>query len=433
MAFISCVFPISIFTLPLGADDVTGVQAPFSGKSLEEYLRRANEANPNLRAFENRYESAMQRIPQAGTLPDPRIQITSFVEPVQTRTGSQENAIMIAQMVPWFGKLDQQRAAASAEAEALWHMFQTRQLMLARDVSVAFFEYGYIGKSIELTGENLDLLRRLKPIVEDRVRGGGDVNPLLRLRVEIGKIDDHVKSLEQKRGAQSARLDGLLARMANNPLPWPEWDAPESKGLDSRTLVNALEANNPELAMLDRKIASAQARRELARLGNRPDVTLGVNYIQLDPYAVPTSSDAGHDPWGVVIGFNVPIWGARNEAVRAEAKSAHSASVYERRDRANMLKAELSARLANLDNANRQLKLYGEELLNLARQALDITRTSYESGRATILDVIDCERSLLELQLEYWRAAADAWQNRIIIQILVNQPIAGTFTPTSSR
>jgi len=45
--------------------------------------------------------------------------------------------------------------------------------------------------------------------------------------------------------------------------------------------------------------------------------------------------------------------------------------------------------------------------------------------------VIDSERSLLELELNYWRAAADAWQSRIVIQTLVNQPIAGAFAPTS--
>jgi len=410
-----------------------GEPESFVGTDLVAYLRRANEANPSLRAFEDHYDAAMHRITRAGALPDPRIQITSFVESVQTRTGSQENLIMVAQTVPWFGKLDQQKAAASSEAEALWFMYQARQLTLARSVSVAFFEYGYLGKAIELTGENLGLLSRLEPIVEERARGGGDINALLRLRVEVEKMDDRVKSLEQKRAAQSARLDGLLARAATSVLPWPDWDAPEPTGLNSGMLVAALEENNPELAMLDRKIASAQARRELARLENRPDLTLGVNYIQLDAYSGSTLPDAGRDPWGVVIGIDVPIWGAKNEAVRAEALSAHSAAQYQRRDRENMLKAELSARFSSLNNANRRLKLYGKELLNLARQALENTRTSYEGGRATILEVIDSERSLLELELEYWRAATRAWQDRVIIQTLVNQPIAGTYIPTTSR
>ncbi|MEZ5275547.1 MAG: TolC family protein [Opitutaceae bacterium] len=403
----------------------------FSSVRLEDYLQQANDSNPGLRAFEDHYEASMQRIPRAGALPDPKLQITNFVESVQTRTGTQQNVVMLSQGIPWFGKLNRAKAVASAEAEALWFSFQARQLALARTVANGYFEYGFLGKSLELTRQNLSLLRRLEPIVEERVRGGGDANPLLRLQVEIGMMDDREKSIHRKREAQSARLNGLLAQSGNSVLPWPVLTAPETDSLDLSGLVSALESGNPELAMLDRKISSAEARRELARLENRPDLTFGVNYIQTDAYAGSIDPDAGNDPWGVTLGISIPIWGAKNEAIRGEALAARSAAGNERLDRENSLKADLTIQYTNLEDANRRLELYGDRLLNLARQALEITRTSYEGGRATILDVIDSERSLLELELSYWRAAADAWQSRIAIQTLVNQPIAEAFLPTS--
>ncbi|MEZ5278682.1 MAG: TolC family protein [Opitutaceae bacterium] len=393
------------------------------GTSLEAFLERANSANPGLRAFEDHYEAAMQRIPRAGSLPDPRIQITNFVESVQTRTGTQENVVMLAQTVPWFGKLNQAKAAASAEAEALWFSYQARQLALARAVSFGYFEYGYLGRSLELTRQKLSLLRQLEPVVEERVRGGGDINPLLRLQVEIGMMDDREKSILRKREAESARLNGLLAQPAQGVLPWPEWAAPQTESLNLPGLLSALESNNPELAMLDRKVSSAEARRELAALENRPELTFGVNYIQTDAYPGSTAADAGNDPWGVTIGISIPIWAGKNESARGAALAARSAAGNERLDRENTLKAELAVRYSNLEDANRRLELYGDRLLSLARQALEITRASYEAGRATILDVIDSERSLLELELSYWRAAADAWQSRIHIQTLVNRPI----------
>jgi len=414
------------------ASDAPGEPGSFVGTDLVAYLRRANEANPGLRAFEDHYDAAMQRIPRAGSLPDPRIQITSFAESVQTRTGSQENVIMLAQTVPWFGKLDRQKAAASAEAEALWFSFQERQLALARTVSFGYFEYGFLGKSLELTRQNLSLLRQLEPVVKERVRGGGDINPLLRLQVEIGMMDDREASTLRKGEAQSARLNGLLAQASDSVLPWPVWAAPEPEPLNRAALMSALESNNPELAMLDRKVSSAEARSELARLENRPELTFGLNYIQTDAYPGSTDPDAGSDPWGLTIGINIPIWGSKNEAVRGEALAARSAAGNERLDRLNVLKSELSVQFSKLEDANRRLELYGDRLLNLGRQALEITRTSYEGGRATILDVIDSERSLLELELSYWRAAADAWQSRIFLQTLVNQPVSGAFVPTSS-
>ena len=89
--------------------------------------------------------------------------------------------------------------------------------------------------------------------------------------------------------------------------------------------------------------------------------------------------------------------------------------------------------MALLKDANRRIKLYGEELLGLAEQAVENTRNSYENGRTGILEVIDSERSLLDLQMLYWRAASDAWQQRIVIQTLANQPILGTFKATEDN
>lgn len=391
-------------------------------EGLESYLTRAQAANPQLEAFRQRYEAAMQRIPQASALPDPTLQVTHFVESVQTRTGPQENVLMLSQKIPWFGKLDSREAVASAEAEALWFAYQNQQLMLARSVSLAFYEYAYLKDAIRLSRENLELLQGLEPIVEEKVRAGADLNALLRLKVEIGRVDDQARTLEQKSIAQSARLAELLALPQETVLPFPEWSRPGIVSTDGPSLVRAIEANHPELKMLERKIHSAEARREIARLESFPDLTFGINYIQLgEPEVMPNTPDAGRDPWGVTVAVQIPIWFGKYNAAKAEALAAQRASEHERQHRFNQLRAELSASLALLKNANRQLTLYGDELLGLAGQAVENSRSAYESGRSGILEVIDSERSLLELQLLSKRAAADAWQQRILIQTLTGQ------------
>lgn len=417
---------------PAMASDVAGSNSNLA--DLQSYLTQALAANPQLEAFEQRYEAAMQRIPQASSLPDPMFQVTSFVESVQTRTGPQENIFMLSQKLPWFGKLSSREDAASAEAEALWYAYQNQQLMLARMVSLAFYEYGYTEEAIRLTEENRDLLRKLEPIVEEKVRAGADLNALLRLKVEIGKIDDRLQTFKQKRVAQSAKLGELLALPGSEILPWPDWEAPERVQPDGLSMAAAIRANNPELQMLERKITSAEARREIARLESYPDITLGFNYIQTgNPTVNPNTPDAGQDPWGFTVAVNIPLWFEKYDAAKAEALASKRSFESEYDNRYNALRAELSASLAILKDANRRLELYGEELLSLAEQAVENSRTSYEGGRTGILEVIDSERSLLDLQLLYWRAAADAWQQRIIIQTLANQPILGTFQATQEN
>lgn len=401
---------------------------------LDSYLAQAMSANPQLQAFESRYDAAMQRIPQASALPDPMFQITHFVESVQTRTGPQENVFMVSQKLPWFGKLSSRENVASAEAEALWYAYQNQQLSLAQMVSLAYYEYGYTGEAINLTQENLDLLSQLEPIVEEKVRGGDDLNALLRLKVEVGKVSDQLESLKQKRIAQSSQLSALLALPADRLLAWPHWEPGEPVEVNGAALVPAIEANNPQLKILERKIASAEARREIARLESYPDITLGFNYIQVgSPEVNPNTPDAGQDPWGFTVAVNIPIWFEKYDAAKAEALARKRANENEYANRFNELRADLSASIARLNDANRRLKLYGQDLLSLAEQAVENSRTSYEGGGASILDVIDSERSLLELQMLYWRAAADAWQQRVILQTLANQPILGTFNVTSEH
>ena len=400
--------------------------------SLAYYLERAQSANPQLKAFDQRYRAVTQRVSQVSALPDPVFQVTSFVESVQTRTGPQENVFMLSQKIPWFGKLGRQEDTASAEAEALWYAYQSQHLSLARRVSLAFFEYGYTKEAIRLTKENRDLLRNLEPIVQVKVEGGADLNALLRLKVEIGKVDDQLQSLKQRQIAQSAGIVKLLALPDSGILPWPQWEPPDVVSLDGLSLIKSIETNNPDLEMLRRKVSSAAARREIAKLESYPDFSLGINYIQIGEPGTAVS-DAGKDAWGVTVAVNIPIWFEKYQSARAEALATQRASENELTNRFNELRADFSASMALLDDANRRLQLYGDELLSLAKQAVENSRTSYESGRTGILEVIDSERSLLDLQLLYWRAAADAWQQRIIIQTLANQPILGTFKATQEN
>ena len=416
------------------AENASGSLALSEYTNLENCLLQAHSANPQLNVFKSRYEAARQRVPQAASLPDPVFQVTYFVESVQTRTGPQENAFLLSQRIPWFGKLSSHKNAALAEAEALWYAYRNQQLMLARKVSLAFYEYGYTNEAIRLNRENLDLLHKLEPVVEEKVRTGGNLNALLRLKVEVGKINDQLQSLLQKRVVQSAQLTELLALPESTLLPWPTWEAPQRIALDGPTLTATIKANNPELKMLECMISNADARREIARLTGFPDITFGLNYIHTgDPAVNPNTPDAGEDPWGFTVAMNIPIWFEKYDAAKAEALASKHSSESEYSNRLNALRAELTASLATLTDANRRLELYGNELLSLAKQAAENSRNSYEADQTGILEVIDSERSLLDLQLIYWRAASDAWQQRIIIQTLADLPIQGIFDATQNH
>ncbi len=397
---------------------------PFTGDSLPEYLARALDVHPGVGAAEKRYQAAKLRAPQVSALPDPMLQVTHFVESVQTRTGPQENILVLNQRFPWFGTLDHKEKAATAEAEALWYDVQQQQLNLIRDLSEAFYEYGYTREALELTGRHLGYLSEWEPVVETRVKTGGNLNELLRLKVEIGKLNDSLQSLKQQRIRQSARLAEMLALQTDDLLPWPEISTPAPVEVPSGEPLDAwLEQQNPDLLKLQSRIHRAEALQEVAKLKSYPDFVVGANYIQVgDPVTETAPPDGGEDAWGVTAAVSIPLQFGRNKAAREEAFSAREEATKAYEQKLNILRADVQAATADLADARRRIKLYGEELLPLADQAVKNTRTGYEGSRATLLELIDSERSQLDLQLLHERAVRDAAQHLIKLKTLLNLP-----------
>ena len=380
--------------------------------SLNAYLERALAASPSLAAFEYRYEAAIARIPQARALPNPQFQVTYFVESIQTRTGPQENVFVLNQRFPWFGKLSEQERAASAEAEALRDAWQNQNLRVALETGVSYYDYALVHRQIDLVQRNLELLRQAVPSIEERVRGGESLDALLRLQVELGRLENRRSTLSSKKELIEAKLRELLVLNESVLLPTPELTPVEAPTVDSASLYDALERNNPELRMLRKRIESAEARKVLARMESYPDVTLGINYIQIGDSAAPTS-DAGKDAWGVTVGISIPLWRERNRNVRLESAAAKNALSADFQERLVTLKAEISKRITQLQEAARTARIYGDDLLKLAKQSVEISRTRYEAGEGTLLAWIDSERSLLELELNYWEAISNIAKNHL--------------------
>ncbi|WKV13918.1 TolC family protein [Marivirga harenae] len=64
-----------------------------STNRLDSFFKIAVENNPKLQAEYKAYEAALQKLPQASSLPDPNLSIGYFVSPVETRVGRSWHAL----------------------------------------------------------------------------------------------------------------------------------------------------------------------------------------------------------------------------------------------------------------------------------------------------------------------------------------------------
>tara|TARA_R110002096_G_scaffold385536_4_gene579394 strand:- start:1369 stop:2634 length:1266 start_codon:yes stop_codon:yes gene_type:complete len=401
---------------------VTGGAATLSeSSSLTDYLAFGIANNPGLQAEYENYQAVLEKIPQARSLPDPKMTATHFVEDIQTRTGPQENQVFFSQMFPWFGKRRLRGEVASKEAEAIEHLYQAQILALAKEIGVAYYNYGYLGEATKITREVLTLLERLQPNVEEKVRGGGDLAPLLRLEVEIAKNRDMLQALEKQRGSQSAAIDALLGRRNTNALQFPALLSPPRHQPGRSELVATLLSENPELKSLQSGIEKAAEAVKLSKLSPIPDPTVGVGAFDTGNALNPATVGSGDDPWAVQVSFSIPLWSGKYKAEKREAQARYNAAKKTLSNRENELLAQLERILQDLAEAEERIVLYGTTLLPKARQAVEVTEQSYKADRASILDLIDSERSLLEIERNYWRAVADQYQSLVRLQTLTGK------------
>ena len=379
--------------------------------SLEQALQRAEAANFGLDALREQQVGARERIAGASALPNPKLQYTYFGESVETRTGPQEAIYSMSQTIPWLKKLATRKALATSNADTWSYLQQQGLLALRRDVTTAYSEVVYQDQAVQSTEANLQLIEDMRAIVKERVRVGGSLNALLRLEVELERTLDQLARCEQARYAKRTELAALMS-IEEAELGKLTAESSASRALPSlpslRAMLATLELQNPELLALKERTNNASQRADLSKLDQYPDFTFGVNYIQVGESG--SASDAGTDPWSVSMAVNLPIWGSKNSSAILAANADKRSAEQLYRDRVLQLKAELCATLAAHADSSQRVQRYQERLIPIAEQALENSRTAYESGQLSVLELIDSERALLEMNLNYARAVSKVTQ-----------------------
>lgn len=378
---------------------------------LEDYLREALAANPELSAQFDRVKASRQIGTQVGALPDPKLSYTEFVSSVETRTGPQERAVSLTQAFPWPGKLILREGIADQAAQTSFYRFEATQRQMIREVGLGYFDYAFLGEATQVTKQNLSLLKQLAPTVDEKVRGGGDLGASLRLEVELTKAEDQLQTLEEQRNALSSRLASLLGRTPNleSAIPFPLLGVKVPQIGSTESLESGVRGH-PLVEAAASGVITAEFAERLSRKSPLPDISIGANVIDI--------GNGGDTAVGVMVGVSIPLQFDKYRAERVEKTALASASRADVKSIRQKLIAELHRAIQSWRESDKRLRLYREKLLPAAEQALEVTSESYRNDKASVTDLIDSERTLLDLRLMYQRALASAHKAALEIRTL---------------
>ena len=382
---------------------------------LAEYVRYAEQYNPKLKQALARYQAALAKVAPASAWVDPRLTYGYFARPVETRTGPQEMRFSAAQTFPWKGKLELKGRIAEQEAEVEGQRYEAVRRLLIFEVKAAYYDCYFLERAIAVSEENLRLLAHLEEVGRTRYRGGtGEHAPVLKAQVELGRLEDQLRSLRQQRRPAAARLNAVLGRTATAPVAVPDSLPMAALDLDEEMLKGRLQAVNPTLQMRQVQVRAQSLGVELAGKQFYPDLTVSLDYIHI--------GDRGENPLIAMATINLPLWHSSYEAGERAAKLSYQAAVQGVADEENRLAAELELALYKQRDAQSRSALYRDSLLPKAEQVLNVTQRAFAADRSDFLAVIDAQRTLLEFQLAYERAQTDQALHWAEIEKLVGEP-----------
>jgi len=366
--------------------------------TLDELVRRALEANPELDALAESVEAADHRRGAAGGFPDPTLSYSYFIENVETRLGPQRHIMQLVQPVPFPGKLSLKSEIAGYDARIADERLAAARLRIVKEVKTAYHSIAAIDRILRILEEEDRLLDRWESLIGIRLETGGvRQEDLLRVQIERMKLEERSLRYEQRRGSLAFGLNALLDIEPGAPVAIEQPDSISTVD-DSLERLVEIALDRPDLRTAGLRIEQRRRSLSLVRRGYFPDLALGMSYIDIgdSPFDMP---DSGRDAWNVMIGVKLPLWfGKISAESRAEASSIRQ---LERMRDSEVRRAE--AEIEDIYNRYRIARdlviLYRESLVPRAEQSLRASETGYMTGELDFLSLLDSERMLLELRI----------------------------------
>jgi cobalt-zinc-cadmium efflux system outer membrane protein len=373
--------PVPVNPQPQSAEAPAPSTEP-SSVSLEELVREALQKNPGVQSALLQVQALRHRIPQAKTLPDPTVSVgwAGNITPFSVQKGdpSSNRAVTASQSFPYPGKLGLRGEIADREAEAAWWDYEAARRKLVADVKSVYYDYFAAFKAVEITKKNKDLLQKLSSIAEARYRvGKGVQQDVLRSQTEISLLEQRLTVFEQQQQTAEARLNTLLFRDPDSPLPAPASFEPTGLVHSLDELYTLAREQDPGLQREQRMIERNQYAVNLAQKDYRPDFSVGYMYQQRPDLP---------DMHGFTVTANIPIFykSKQREAVLEQAEQLASSQRSKENRQTELLFAVKQEYL--LAKSSQQLfKLYSQAVVPQSSLALESSMASYQVGTVDFL------------------------------------------------
>ncbi len=392
---------VACFALMLGA-----ANAQTHSLSLDQAIDLALANSPALKSARTRIDQSRAEEVTAGTRPNPVLQADAQFLPVfspnkftsDNVNQDQQYDLGLQYTFERGGKRQKRLTAARDATEVTRLEVRDAERSLTFSVAQQFVGALLAKANLDFATQNLESFRKTVAISETR-KQAGDISQgdLLRIKVQLLQFETDVSAagvalqeariaLRQLIGFDSVADDyQIVGELAYQPF---------NQSLE-QAQATALQTR-PDLAAARQNIAAARSQIALARTNAKPDFTTGINY----------SHTAGLSSSSFFFSVPLPIFN-RNQGEIGRTRYAGTQAEFDAKVAENAVVADVQTAYQQAKADQTIVELYLAGYLEQARQSRDITDFAFRQGAASLIDLLDAERSYRSTQLAYRQALAN--------------------------
>ena len=391
-------------------------------RQAKSALAPSIDLNISTQQLRGGFQNGIIRVPPSGAAGAPSL-ITPF------ETGLLSASSDMRWELSFWGPNSKLSHAARIDAVAQQESANEVWLIVAAEVARAYFELCGAEQQLEVLRRNRACRADLLELTRRRA-GAGLATQLdvERQASALAALEAEIPLFDSQRQIQRNRLAVLLAdrdlAKASLPARPQQWVIPPlGAGIDSELLLR-----RPDVRAAQARILAATARLKAAQSERYPRVLLtglaGRQATSLTGLSLGSGNFFGVGPQLVLPIFtggrlraNIDASDARLDQARIEYEQEILAAFQEAEDAIAAYRAEQT----RLDRLN--------EALTASHSALRLSQDLYQAGLADFLDVLDAQRSVLELE----QVIAQARTSALVQSVLLFKALAGGWPAGSNR
>lgn len=396
--------------------------------SIQYYLEIAGRNNPKIQSEFLKYESSLERIPQAGAYPDPTLDIGFFLKPMDIIDGKQVADFTLMQMFPWFGTQKAAQTEAVRMSKMAYEEFRLSVNNLFLDVYKEWYELSSLQQQLKNSEANKRSLVQLESLATRKYSSSsansgnmssssGSMSDVLRIQLEVAELENTIESIESEIIAKKSAFNALLNQPSLSPVSVPDTIIKTPYVFNVAAVMEQIEHRNPRLLMINEEKLAYEARAVADKKKSYPTVGIGVQYSLINKRSdmlLPVSDMNGMDMFMPMVSISLPLFRGKYKAQQKESELAIMSNTKLFEDTQNSLEAEVYQIKHELEDAARKIELYKKQS-QIAQATYRLLVQEFISGKNDLTNLIQVHRQLLDYTFK--EADAVAKYNTVVASI----------------